>query len=156
MNQESTYDFFELGDLTALICVDDPKLQELVFEELSALNYKLQIGLFTEDISLKLRAHTYNIVIIYENFAKQTLQSNPILEECAHIPSMERRKQFILLVGPSLTTNDNLQAFKFSVDMVCNSADIQNMMPILNRGLIRHEESYRSFNECMKMIGAVR
>ena len=154
MSRESTYDFFEHGDLTALICVDDPKLQEMVFEELSALNYKLQIGLFTEDIALKLRSHTYKIVIIYENFAKQTLQSNPILAECAHIPSLERRKQFILLIGPTLTTNDSLQAFKYSVDMVCNDSDIQNLMPILNRSLIRHKESYRSFNECMKMIGA--
>ncbi|MEI8340103.1 MAG: hypothetical protein WCH43_01035 [Verrucomicrobiota bacterium] len=153
-SSDLSYDFFEPGDLTALICIDDPKLQELVVEELSVLNYKLHIGLFAEDISLKLRTHTYNVVLIYENFGGNTLKSNPILSECIQIPSMERRKQFLLLVGPSMITNDNMQAFKFSVDMVCNETDLQNLMPILNRGLVKHEEAYQAFNECMRMIGA--
>ena len=154
MNNEASYDFFEPGDLTALICIDDPRLQEVVVEELSVLNYKLHIGLFAEDIALKLRTHTYNVVLVYENFGGNTLKSNPVLGECIHIPSMERRRQFILLIGPSMITNDNMQAFKFSVDMVCNETDLQNLMPILNRGLVKHEEVYHAFNECMKMIGA--
>ena len=154
MNSEASYDFFEPGDLTALICIDEPKLQELVVEELSVLNYKLHIGLFAEDIALKLRTHTYNVVLVYENFAGNTLKTNPILNECVQIPGGERRKQFILLIGPSMITNDNMQAFKFSVDMVCNDVDVQNLMTILNRGLVKHEEVYHSFNECMRMIGA--
>lgn len=154
MSSETSYDFFEPGDLTALICIDEPKLQEIVVEELSVLNYKLHIGLFAEDIALKLRTHTYNVVLIYENFGGNTLKSNPVLDECNHIPSTERRRQFILLIGPSLITNDNIQAFKFSVDMVCNETDLQNIMPILNRGLVKHEEAYHAFNECMRMIGA--
>ena len=154
MSSDPSFGFFEPGDLTALICIDEPKLQELVVEELSVLNYKLHIGLFPEDIALKLRSHTYNVLLVYENFSGNTLKSNPILDECIQIPSMERRKQFILLVGPSMITNDNMQAFKFSVDMVCNDADLQNLMPILNRGLVKHEEVYHPFNECMKMIGA--
>ena len=154
MKTDSTYDSFEPGDRTALICVDDSDLRQLLFEELALLNYKLHTGLFAEDIALKLSSQTYNIILINENFAGHTLQSNPILEECAHLTSHDRRKQFILLIGPSLNTNDNVQAFKFSVDMVCNDSDLPNLLPLLNRGLLRHEEKYRAFNDCMKMIGA--
>ena len=123
MNRELSYDFFEPGDFTALICVDNPKLQGQVFEGLTILNYKVHMGLFVEDIALKLRSNTYNVMIVYEKFGGHPLSSNPILEECFRIPSQERRKQF---------------------------------MPLLNRGLVRHKESYRSFNECLKMIGALR
>jgi hypothetical protein len=154
MNTSTALDLFEPGDLTALICVDDPKLQELIVEELSVLNYKLQIGLFLEDIALKLKTHAYNVVLIHENFGACNIKSNPILNECNQIPSMERRKQFILLIGPNMITSDNMQAFKYSVDMVCNESDMENLIPILNRGLSKHDETYMSFNDCMKMIGA--
>jgi len=154
MSLEASYDLFEPGDLTALICIDEPKLQELAVEELSMLNYKLHIGLFPEDIALKLRSHAYNVVLIYENFGGASVKSNPILADCNEIPAPERRKQFILLVGPGMITNDNMQAFKFSVDMVCNDADFNNLIPLLNRGLMKHDEAYISFKECMKMIGA--
>jgi len=154
MKPDSPYDFFEPGDRTALICVDDSNLRELLFEELATLNYKLHTGLFVEDIVLKLSSQTYNIVLIYEKFGGHPLQTNPILEKCAHLPSHDRRKQFILLIGPSLNTNDPVQSFQFSVDMVCNDADLPNLLPLLNRGLLRHEEKYRAFNQCMKMIGA--
>ena len=154
MSTDSSYDSFEPGDLTALVCIDAPKTQEVVVEELSMLNYKLHIGLFSEDISLKLKTHTYNVVVIYENFGGSSVKSNPVVAECVLIPSMERRKQFILMIGPGMITNDNMQAFKFSVDMVCNDGDSNNLIPLLNRGLLKHEEMYRSFNECMRMLGA--
>ena len=154
MSAENTYDLFEPGDLTALICIDNPKIQELAVEELSMLNYKLHIGLFPEDIALKLNTHTYNVVLVYENFAGSSIKTNPILTCCIQTPSTERRKQFILLIGPGMLTNDNMQAFKFSVDMVCNESDLNNLITLLNRGLLKHDEAYKSFNECMKMIGA--
>jgi hypothetical protein len=153
MKPDTSYEIFEPGDLTALVCIDDPKLQEMVVEELSMLNYKLHIGLFPEDISLKLKTHTYSVVLVYENFGGSNVKTNPILAECVQIPSRERRKQFICLLGPGMITNDHMQAFKFSVDMVCNESDIQNLIMVLNRGLSKHEEFYRAFNECMKMIG---
>ena len=68
MEVQSRYDFFEPGDQTALVCIDDAEIQKMAVEQVTALEYKIHTGLFCEDISLKLKTHSYDVVIIYENF----------------------------------------------------------------------------------------
>jgi CheY-like chemotaxis protein len=146
-------DIFEPGDLTALVCTDVPEVQRLVVDQLTSLNYKLHTGLFVEDILLKLRAHTYDVVLISENFAATDLETNPILREATSAPSAQRRKQLLVLIGSSVLTNDDLQAFQHSVDLVVNLADVMNLRPVLRRALLRAQEFYAPFNESLKAAG---
>ena len=146
-------DIFEPGDLTALVCTDVPEVQRLVVDQLTALNYKLHTGLFVEDILLKLRAHVYDVVLISENFAATDIDTNPILLEATSAPSVQRRKQLIVLIGSSLQTNDELQAFQHSVDLVVNLADVMNLRPVLRRALLRTQEFYAPFLESIKAEG---
>ena len=46
--------------------------------QLIDMTYKVHLGLFEEDVVLKLKTYAYNVVIIYENFKGSTLQTNPI------------------------------------------------------------------------------
>jgi CheY-like chemotaxis protein len=146
-------DIFEPGDLTALVCTDVPEVQRLVVDQLTSLNYKLHTGLFIEDILLKLRAHTYDVVLISENFAATDLESNSILREATRAPSVQRRKQLLVLIGATLQTNDDLQAFQHSVDLVVNLADVMNLRPVLRRALLRTQEFYAPFNDGMRAAG---
>jgi CheY-like chemotaxis protein len=146
-------DIFEPGDLTALVCTDVPEVQRLVVDQLTALNYKLHTGLFVEDILLKLRAHTYDVVLISENFAATDLETNPILREATRAPAAQRRKQLLVLIGSSVQTNDELQAFQHSVDLVVNLADVMNLRPVLRRALLRTQEFYAPFQESLKAAG---
>jgi CheY-like chemotaxis protein len=146
-------DIFEPGDLTALICTDVPEVQRLVVDQLTSLNYKLHTGLFIEDILLKLRAHTYDVVVISENFAATDIETNPILREAINAPAAQRRKQLLVLIGSSLLTNDELQAFQHSVDLVVNLADVMNLRPVVRRALLRAQEFYSPFQESLKAAG---
>jgi CheY-like chemotaxis protein len=146
-------DIFEPGDLTALVCTDVPEVQRLVVDQLTTLNYKLHTGLFVEDILLKLHAHTYDVVIISENFAATDSETNPILAEARRAPAAQRRKQLLVLIGSNLQTNDELQAFQHSVDLVVNLADVMNLRPVLRRTLLRTQEFYAPFHDCMKAAG---
>src|SRR5947209_2333954 len=71
--------FFDLGDNTALVCVDHQQYQKMVVPQLIDMTYKVHLGLFEEDVLLKLKTYSYNVVVIYENFKGSTPQNNPIL-----------------------------------------------------------------------------
>jgi hypothetical protein len=134
--------------------MDEAEVQRAVVDALSQLNYRIHTGLFAEDISLKLRAHTYDVVAIYETFAGSIAEGNPVLLETMRIPSTQRRNQIVVLVGPNMITNSEIQAFQYSVDLVVSVSDLANFKPVLRRGVARHQEFYRKFNECLRMAGA--
>ena len=153
MEYANRLDIFEPGDLTAIVCTDVPEVQRLLVDQLTSLNYKIHTGLFVEDILLKLRSHTYDVVLITENFAATDITSNPILQEATGAPSAQRRKQLIVLIGSSVGTNDELQSFQHSVDMVVNLSDVMNLRPVLRRALLRSQEFYAPLHESLKAAG---
>ena len=147
-------DFFDHGDRTALVCLDVPEIQRIVVEQLTELGYKIHTGLFLEDILLKLRAHAYDVVIVSEHFNATDTATNPIIATAIDAPSPQRRKQFIVLLGSSFTSGDEMQAFSASVDLVIGLADVVNLRPILRRGVNRAEEFYAPFNDALRAAGA--
>lgn len=153
MEFQNRLDLFEPGDSTALVCSDVPEVQRLVVDQLTALNYKIHTGLFVEDILLKLRAHAYDVVVISENFGATDVHSNPILAEAVRTPIAQRRQQVLVLLGSSVMTNDDIQAFQYSVDLVVNLADVMNLRPVLRRVLLRTQEFYAPFQESLKAVG---
>jgi hypothetical protein len=154
MDIQTRHDIFEPDDLTSLVCVDEAEVQRAVVDALGQLGYRIHTGLFVEDISLKLRAHTYDVVAIYETFAGSVAEGNPVLLETIRTPSMQRRNQIVVLIGPNMITNSEIQAFQYSVDLVVSVSDLANFQPVLRRGVARHQEFYRKFYECLRMAGA--
>ncbi len=154
MEPQNRLDLFEPGDQTALVCLDVPEVQRIVVDQLTALGYKIHTGLFTEDILLKLRAHIYDIVVVAEHFNASNIETNPVLAEAVHAPQEQRRRQLIAVVGSSFVTNDELEAFQHSVDLVVGLSDVVNMRPVLRRGLLRAREFYAPYHEAMKAAEA--
>lgn len=151
MEAVSRYDIFEPEDLTALVCIDYHEVQKMVIDQLAALDYKIHTGLFLEDISLKLQTHTYDVVVIDEAFNDTDIECNGVLNACKRLPITQRRGQFIVLIGPSLITNNSTQAFHYSVDLVCSLSDLKNLTPVLRRGVSRNREFYKNFIELLNM-----
>ena len=114
--------FINRGDNTALVCVDHQQYQKIVVPQLIDMTYKVHLGLFEEDVLLKLRTYDYDVVVIYENFKGSTLQSNPILREMIREPDTQRREHFVVLLSHAFATNDATSAFANSVDQIINIA----------------------------------
>jgi hypothetical protein len=148
--EQDTEAFFDLGDNTALVCVDHQQYQKIIVPQLIDINYKVHLGLFAEDVILKLKTYIYNVVIIYENFKGSTLQTNPILSEMAERPSANRRDFFVVLLSHRFATNDAMTAFVHSVDQIINVADLANFKPVLRRGVAQHRELYQPFQETIQ------
>jgi hypothetical protein len=147
--------FFDTGDNTALVCVDQQQYQKLVVPQLIDVGYKVHLGLFEEDVLLKLKTYSYDVVIVYENFKGSKLENNPILREMMKRSGVERRKHFLVLISHRFPTNDAMSAFVQSVDQIVNIADLANFKPVLRRGVAQHRELYSTFHETFKAVQAM-
>jgi hypothetical protein len=155
MESNTDTPFFDLGDNTALVCIDHQQYQKLVVPQLIDMGYKVHLGLFEEDVLLKLKTYNYNVVIIYENFKNSKLENNPVLQEVVHRPSAERREHFVVLLSNRFATNDAMSAFVQSVDQIINITDLANLKPVLRRGVAQYRELYSPFNETHKAVQAM-
>src|SRR5436190_14900422 len=147
--------FFDLGDNTALVCVDHQQYQKMVVPQLIDLTYKVHLGLFEEDVILKLQTYSYDVVVIYENFKNSTLETNPLLREIVRQPDIQRREHFVVLLSHRFATNDAMSAFVQSVDQIINVTDLANFKPVLRRGAAQYRELYSSFHETLKAVQAI-
>ena len=152
MEQEHDASFFDLGDNTALVCVDHQQYQKIVVPQLIDMTYKVHLGLFEEDVLLKLKTYSYDVVVIYENFKGSNLQTNPILAEMTKRPDSQRREHFVVLLSHRFPTNDAMVAFVHSVDLIINITDLANFKPVLRRGAAQHRELYHDYNEMLKSV----
>jgi hypothetical protein len=151
-DQEQNETFFDLGDNTALVCIDHQQYQKVIVPQLIDMTYKVHLGLYEEDVLLKLKTYAYDVVVVYEGFKGSTLQTNPILAELTQRPDDQRRQHFVVLLSHRFATNDAMSAFVNSVDQVINVSDLANLKPVLRRGVSQYRELYNSFNEMVKSV----
>ena len=152
MDQDPDPSFIDLGDNTALVCVDHQQYQKIVVPQLIDMTYKVHLGLFEEDVILKLKTYSYDVVVIYENFKGSKVETNPLLREMVKRPDARRREHFVVLLSHRFATNDAMSAFVQSVDQIVNIADLANFKPVLRRGVAQHRELYHSFSEMVKSV----
>lgn len=155
MEHPSDSSFFDLADNTALVCVDHQQYQKIVVPQLIDMTYKVHLGLFEEDVLLKLKTYSYNVVIIYENFKGSTSQNNPILVDMVKRSGAQRREHFVVLLSHRYATNDAMSAFVQSVDQIINIADLANFKPVLRRGVAQYRELYGAFHETLKTVQSI-
>ena len=154
MSTETDDNFFDLGDKTALVCVDHQTYQKMIVPHLTELGYKVHLGLFEEDALHKLATYNYDVVVIYENFKGASAQENSILREMVRRPGSLRRRNFVILVSQDSATNDAMIAFSQSVDQIFNVGDLPNFKPLLRRGVAQHSDLYLPFQETVKAVQA--
>ena len=148
------FDVFEPGDKTALVCMDVPEMERLVVGQLHDIGYKAHTGFSAEDLLYKLQAHLYQVLIIAENYGGTSLATNPILAEAIQAAAAPRHRQLVVLLGASLKTGDEMQAFQHSVDLVVGLADIANLRPMLRRAVHQSEAFYARYLEALATADA--
>ena|SRR5437660_12691962 len=152
MDRDPNSTAFEASENTALVCVDHEQYQQLIMPQLVDLKYNVHLGMYEEDVLLKLRTYSYEIIVVYENFKGTTLAANPILQKLVSEPATQRREQFVVLLSHRYATNDSLSAFVHSVDRIVNIADLANFKPVLRRGMTEHRQMYHFFQTTLKTV----
>ena len=154
MNTDTTHRFeiFEPGDKTALVCMDVPEMERIVVAQIRELGYKVHTGFSTDDILFKVHAHPYDVLIIAENFGGKSLEANAVLAEIVNAPPAQRHRQFITLVGASVKTADQMQAFQHSVDLVVNLTDIMNLRLVVRRAVNLTQDFYARYLDALAAV----
>jgi hypothetical protein len=98
---------------------------------------------------VKLQTHAYDIVVIAEHFADSNLQNNPVLDATLSIQPDQRRSQIVVLVGSSLHTDSDMEAWTHSVNLVVNLADVPNIKHVLRRSMQRSRSFYSPYAEAL-------
>lgn len=152
MSSPDKLDFFELGDKTSLVCVDQAS-SEVVRDTLRELGYKFHTAETGELAVERIRYTSYDCIVVHENFAGSSLKSNPVINFLTPLAMPQRRNSFVCLIGPSFKTLDAMQAFGESVHLVLNPIDLPNLGPILKKGLAEFDQLYKSYRDTLATLG---
>jgi CheY-like chemotaxis protein len=127
------FDFTSPTDKPALIGLSSPALQAIVREALEELGYKVHESVNHDDFLQRFGQLQYQIVVVEELFNVEVAADNKALTTLQQMQMGLRRHATVVLVGPSFTTGNSLQAFQQSVHAVINPQDIAELKRIVTQ-----------------------
>ena len=148
---DSRMDFFEVGDKTSLICADTG-VGEVVRSTLRELGFKFHIAETSETAVERTRYNAYDVIVIQENFAGNTLKSNVVLNYLATLPMAQRRSSLVVLIGSGFKSLDAMQAFSYSVQLVVNTMDLPNFTAILKKSVAEFQNLYKVYKDVVASL----
>ena len=150
-DDDEDIEIYDEHDQIALIL--DKQNDDLWTTTLTELDYKIQRAKSPEHAVHKLRFNQYHVVVIHEKFGGTTLKTSPLYEFVRDMPMDTRRKTFIALVGENFKTLDNMEALAYSVNLVINEKDFDQLETILKKSIGDNETFYKVYRETMTALG---
>lgn len=150
-DDDEEIEIYDEHDKIALIL--DRKNEEQWTEALTELEYKLQGAKSPEHAVHKLRFNQYHVVAFHEKYGDADLKTSPLYEYIRDMPMHTRRKTFIAVVGENFKTLDNMEALAYSVNLVINQKDIDQLETILKKSIGDNETFYKVYRETMTALG---
>ena len=120
---------------------------------LTELEYKLQRAKSPEHAVHKLRFNQYHVVVFHEKYGDSSLEKSPLYEYIREMPMHTRRKTFVAIVGENFKTLDNMEALAYSVNLVVNQKDIDQLETILKKSTGDNDTFYKVYRETMTALG---
>jgi len=149
------YEYVEEGVKTALLCEQDESVRSKITSALEQLEFSVTPASSTREALKFTRFHSYDVVVINEEFDGGNAEFNHVLKYLDQFPISVRRDIFVLVVGNTFKTGDDMVAYNRSVNFVVDLNSIDNFYKILRRALSEYEEFYRVYRESMVKTGRV-
>ncbi len=148
---DEAIEIYDEHDQIALIL--DRQNDDLWTAALTDLEYKLQRAKSPEHAVHKMRFNEYHVVVFHEKYGDFSLETSPLYEYIKDMPMHTRRKTFIAMVGDKFKTLDNMEALAYSVNLVINQKDVDQMETILKKSIGDNDTFYRIYRETMTALG---
>lgn len=149
---DKPFDFIEEGQQTALLCETETSLKSEAQAQLQELGYLVRGAATAQEALKQMRYHTFDIVVINENFDSPDPEANAVLAYLAELDMQVRRKIFVALVGSRFRTLDDMTAFQRSVNITINTENIGDIGTIVKRGVAENKAFYHVFRETMAQV----
>ncbi len=150
---DKPFDFVEEEYETAIICDNDPANIEKIKIALDLMEYSITVAQNTRDALKSMRYHTYDLVVLNENFDTANPDVNGILIYLNRLVMAERRAIVLFLLTERYNTMDPMMAYNRSANIVVNLKDIDNIDIILQKGLNDSMIFHKIFKEALVKSG---
>jgi len=143
----SKFDFVSTTDKPALLAFSTPEWLEAARTALSELGYKVHTAATHGDFLIRFSQIRYQLVIIEELFAANSIGENLTLQALQHMPMGQRRHATVLLLGDSFQTFTPMQAFQQSVHAVINSSELFLIKQLIEKAVADNNLFLNAYRE---------
>ena len=152
---ERPFDFVEEGAQTALVCEQDPEVQNRIKSFLDNSGYHTTSPDSAREVLKQMRLHYFDLVVLNERFDTTDPDESNVLRYIDRLAIEIRRKMFVALISDRFRTMDEMMAFNKSVNLIINTQNSSDIDRIIKRGVADHTSFYKVFNESMEAAGKV-
>ena len=152
---DKPFDFIEEEGDTALVCESDSKALKTIVNALNLMEYHITVAENSRDALKKMRYHPYDLVVVNESFSSDGPDTNMVLLYLERLNMTVRRNIFVAMISDSIRTMDQMMAFRYSVNIIVNSKNIDDFATVIQRGLTDTELFYRIYMESLKETGRI-
>ncbi|HEU5123722.1 MAG TPA: hypothetical protein VFW05_06630 [Verrucomicrobiae bacterium] len=146
------FDFISTTDKPALLAFSTPEWLENVRSALTELGYKVHTAATHGDFLIRFGQIRYQVVIVEELFAANSIEENLTLKALQQMPMSQRRHATVILLGDSFQTFTPLQAFQQSVHAVINSSELFLLKQLIEKAVAENNLFLHSFRETQTRV----
>ncbi|KQC09373.1 MAG: hypothetical protein APR62_02585 [Smithella sp. SDB] len=132
---------------TAMVCVSDSVIREKISDALKTIDFNVTEPAKIKEALKNLSFHTFNLVVVDENFDAGPDGTNQILKYLESLSMAIRRKIFVVLVSANLATMDYMYTLNKSVNLIINKEDIAEIGLIFKKEIEENEYFYHVFKK---------
>jgi len=140
---------------TALICENDPVIRQKISSTLKSLDFNVIEAATFKEVLKYLNFHTFNVIIVNENFDTGTGGINNVLNYLECLPMYTRRKIFVVLISSIFATMDYMNSLNKSVNLIINKDEISEMGLIIKKEMEENDYFYHVFIETNRKLGKI-
>jgi hypothetical protein len=146
------FDFLSATDKPALLAFSNPEWLEAAKTALTELGYKVHTAATHGDFLIRFSQIRYQVVVLEELFAANTLEENLTLKALQAMPMSQRRWATVILLGESFQTFTPLQAFQQSVHAVINTSELFLAKQLFEKAIADNNLFLHSFREIQNRV----
>src|SRR5436190_15167476 len=146
------FDFLSATDKPALLAFSNPEWLEAARTALAELGYKVHTAATHGDFLIRFSQVRYQIVVVEECFAANSIAENLTLLALQEMPMSQRRHATVLLFGDSFQTFTPMQAFQYSVHAVINSSELFLFKQLIEKAIADNTLFLHSYREAQARL----
>ena len=148
------FEFISATDKPALVAFSTPEWLETVKTALQELGYKVHTAATHSDFLIRFSQVHYQVVILEERFAANSMEENLTLQALQQMPMNQRRQATVVLLGESFQTFTPMQAFQQSVHAVINSSELFLINQLIEKAVADNQMFLHSYREVQSRLYA--
>jgi hypothetical protein len=146
------FDFISTTDKPALLAFSTPEWLEASRSALTELGYKVHTAATHGDFLIRFTQARYQVVMLEELFAANTIGENLTLQAIQSMPMTQRRHATVILFGDSFQTFTPMQAFQQSVQAVINSSELFLLKQLIEKAVADNTLFLHAYREAQTRV----